>query len=354
MKFRVSTSRLSLANAFGTARETKTHVDNVFIELAAVDPRTGSEVIAYGEACPYKRNGETVEQVAAELKMALEQIRVEQLIDAGEEKIEKSIGARYAELKLCPSARSALDMALWDWWAKCHGRSLRSIWQLPSRGPVTSFTIGLEGHTSMAQRTREADAYPVLKVKLGGDEDQKVINAIREVTDKPLRVDANEGWPDAKSALSMIRWLADRNVEFVEQPLKRDSWKEMLWLKKHSPLPLVADEDIRTEVDWRTIRDCYHGINIKLDKSGGLTAARDQMRTAREYGLKVMVGCYVASSLAITAAAHIGALADWVDLDGHLLLKSDPCRGLHLDDESHVVLPNAHGLGVTLDLPLVF
>ena len=355
MRFRLSTHRLWLAHAFGTARESKTFVDNVFVELSAEHPTIGRTVLGYGEACPYKRNGESVAHVAAELTSALNRIQLHPLFTEQDDgAVAQSIGTVCAEAAMCNSARSGLDMALWDWWSRCQGRSLGDIWQLPSRGPLTSFTIGLDGHASMAQRAQEAMPYPLLKVKLGGRDDRAAIEAIREVSDKPLRVDANEGWPDAKSALSMIRWLAQHDVQFVEQPLKRGSWSEMSWLKKRSPLPLIADEDVRAEVDWNILRESYHGINIKLDKCGGLSAARDQLRKARVHGLQVMVGCYVASSLAITAAAHIAMLADWADLDGHLLLKSDPCRGLRLDTDGCIVLPPADGLAVTLDTPTIF
>ena len=183
-----------------------------------------------------------------------------------------------------------------------------------------------------------------MKVKQGLDNDKEIISAIREMTDKVIRVDANEGWTK-EEALEKIEWLAEQNVEFVEQPLPADKLDDTAWLKERSPLPIVADENSVTNEDIAKIGYAFDGINIKVMKCGGPTEALKRIATGRAHGLKIMLGCMCESSIGIGAAGHLSPLADWADLDGNLLLSNDPYRGIDVID-GKLLLPDKPGIGV--------
>ena len=333
MRLSVDRLELRLARPFGISRWTRTSVTNVRVELA------GEGLTGRGEACPNARYGESPEQAITALQALV-------LPDG------KAPDALLAWLDeeaplLPPSARSGLEMALLDRWATAGGLPLYRAFGLEGpRGPRTSYTVGLDTPEAMAEHARAAASYPVLKLKLGTEADRERVNAIRAVTDRPLRVDVNEGWPSAERALAELEWLATQGVELVEQPIPAHRPEEMAWLKARSPLPLWADEEVTGLEDLPRVAEGYHGVNLKLDKHGGLGPTRGLLRRARELGLRVMVGCMVASSLAITAAAHLALEADLADLDGHLLLAEDPFEGVLLDHEGHLVLPGRPGLGV--------
>jgi L-alanine-DL-glutamate epimerase-like enolase superfamily enzyme len=323
-------------------------VTNVFLRIDLAPREHGLALTGYGEACPYRRYGDDLATVVRELEgLSRADISWSDLLD--QQDISSSSAQIANDSKLGAPAHAALDMALWDLWAKHRAAPLHRLWSRPNHPPRTSLTIGLSAPAEMAQAARAAVGFECLKVKLGHDGDKDVIRAIRQVTNVPLRVDANEGWTDRSTALDRIEWLAQHGVELVEQPLPAGRWDDMRWLKERSPIPLIADEDFRLEPEWDRLAMAYHGINIKLDKSGGLSTARRQLALARSLDLRVMVGCMVASSLAITAAAHIALTADWVDLDGHLLLANDPCSGLIATPAGELRLRHDAGLGVTVN-----
>ena len=179
---------------------------------------------------------------------------------------------------------------------------------------------------------REAAEFPVLKIKVGLDSDEATIDAVRSVTGKPLRVDANEGWKDKETAIRRLEWLSRRGVELVEQPMPAAMLEEAAWLKARSPIPLFADEACLRASDIPGLRGTCHGINVKLDKAGGLREALRMIHTARACGLQILLGCMVSSSVSTTAAAHLSPLVDFADLDGHLLVTSDPWEGVAVRD----------------------
>ncbi len=245
-----------------------------------------------------------------------------------------------------PPARAAIEMALMDWVGQKLNLPLYRLFGLnPGRAPVTSFTIGLDTPEVMQQKTREAGPYHVIKVKLGRPNDREIIEALRAVTDKPIRVDANEGWPDKETAIKKIEWLEKQNVEFVEQPLPRRMIEETRWLKERTRLPIVADESVFTARDIPVVAGAFSGINIKLMKAGGLLEALRMFQVARVLNLDVMLGCMIETSIAITAGAQLQSLARWADLDGNLLLSDDPFQGAVLNDGRWQVTDRA-GLGV--------
>ena len=172
---------------------------------------------------------------------------------------------------------------------------------------------------------------PILKVKLGGPSDRRNFQAVREAAPrKIIRVDANAAWPTREQALENIQWLAgDGLVEFVEQPMPANaSDADARWLKERSPLPIFADESYQHASDVARVVQGFHGVNVKLVKTGGVTAAKTALMAAREQGLKTMIGCMIESSVLISAAAHLASLADYLDLDGNLLIDNDPYQGV--------------------------
>jgi L-alanine-DL-glutamate epimerase-like enolase superfamily enzyme len=244
-----------------------------------------------------------------------------------------------------PAAEAAIDMALCDLAGKKLGVPLYELMGLDARQtPVTSFTIGMDTPEVVEAKVVEAGGYEVLKIKMGSDEDRQILEAVRAVTDRPLRVDANEGWT-LEGARARLEWLESMGVELVEQPLPAGQLEEMRELRRVSPLPLFADESVYRAADIPRLAGAFDGINIKLMKCGGLAEARRMIAVARAHGMQVMLGCMIESSLAITAAAHLSPLVDFADLDGNLLIANDPFVGVTVKD-GRLVLPEGPGLGV--------
>jgi L-alanine-DL-glutamate epimerase-like enolase superfamily enzyme len=244
------------------------------------------------------------------------------------------------------AARAALDIALHDWVGKRLGIPVYRLLGLdPADAPLTTFSIGIDTPELTRQKVREAAAFPVLKVKVGLDSDEATIDAVRSVTGKPLRVDANEGWKDRETAIQRIEWLARRGVELVEQPMAADRLDDAAWIKERSPIPIFADEACLRATAIPGLAGAYDGINVKLDKAGGLREALRMIHTARACGLQVMLGCMVSSSVSTTAAAQLSPLVDFADLDGHLLVANDPWEGVAVRD-GRLVLPDRPGLGL--------
>ncbi|MGK7370163.1 MAG: dipeptide epimerase, partial [Candidatus Halalkalibacterium sp. M3_1C_030] len=331
---------LFLKQPFTISRGTKDKVTNVFVKL------TASGITGYGEAAPNIRYDENAEKVIRYLEALPDSFfdgidTPEKLVNTIDElSVQTSVQSMQ-------SAKSAIEMAWLDWYAKERGEPLRELWNAPSfKGPQTSYTIGLDEIDVMQQKVKEAADFPVYKVKLGTDRDKAIIKGIREVTDKPIRVDANEGWKSIEEAREMIRFLADHNIELIEQPMPASRFKEMTKLKKDSILPLCADESFMGGEPLEEIAKAFDIINIKLMKIGSMVKAIKVMNRAKELDLKIMIGCMIESSLANTAGAILALWADYADLDGHLLIKDDPYKGLTLDRDKYVLLGETVGLGV--------
>ncbi len=245
------------------------------------------------------------------------------------------------------AALAAVDIALYDMMGRESGRPLFETLGLdPSATPVTSYTIGIDSPEVIARKVEEAAAFPVLKVKMGLDNDYEIMEQIRRLTDKPVRIDANEGWTK-EEAMEKIGWLESQNVEFIEQPLPASKLEETRWLAERVSIPLFADESLQDAGDIPGIAGAFTGINIKLMKCGGITEALRLIGAARERGLAIMLGCTIESSVGITAAAQISPLVDYADLDGNILIGNDPAEGVETV-KGKLVLPSAPGIGVTL------
>ncbi len=231
------------------------------------------------------------------------------------------------------AAKAAVNVALLDGAARKAGKPLHDFLGLKFREEQhsTSFSIGIDAPEIIRQKVLAAETYPILKVKLGGAEDRSSFAALREAAPKKIvRVDANEGWKTRELALEMIQWLAaDGHVEFVEQPMPASADpKDLAWLKERSPLPLFADESYLSAADAERTAGCFHGVVVKLSKTGGVSRGVEALRAARQAGLKTMLGCMIETSVLISAAAHLAELADYLDLDGNLLITNDPYSGV--------------------------
>lgn len=304
----------------------------------------------WGEASPfsigtYRETTETLLDAAQQVATLLEPLHPLQRQQV-EQLLEKHGVPR--------ALRAAVDIALHDWLGKATGLPLWKLWGLERERIVpTSVTIGINPPDVARQRVRDWLALTgakALKVKLGSPEgieaDKAMFDAVREEApaDVALRVDANGGW-SLRDAVVMCRWLAERGVEYVEQPLPKGMEDALPELYRQSPLPLFVDESCFTSADVVRLADRVHGVNLKMMKCAGLSEAMRTVHTARACGLQVMFGCYSDSSLAITAAAHLSPLADHLDLDSHLNLLDDPFIGATLQDGR--IIPNdLPGLGV--------
>ena len=225
--------------------------------------------------------------------------------------------------------KAAIDIALNDIAAKLKSLPVYAYLGLPKTDTVvTSKTIGIDSPGIIKERVKAADEFKILKIKLGTENDKMIINAVREVTDKPLYVDANQGWKDKNTALDMIKWLSGKNVLLIEQPMPVDSLKELAWLKLRSPLPIIGDEGVQRLKDVENAEQFYHGINVKLVKSTGLTEGLKMLKLAKQKGLKTMIGCMAETSCSISAAFHLTSQCDYVDLDGNLGITNNPYSGI--------------------------
>ncbi len=247
------------------------------------------------------------------------------------------------------AARSAIDEALHDLWGKKLGQPLYKLFGLnPCQLPLTSFTIAIDEPEVMAEQAR-ASGYPILKIKLGSDKDEEIVAAIRKATDARLRVDANAGWSRAR-ALQIIPRLAEYDLEFIEQPLAVDDVEGFFWLKEKLRaqkvhIPIFADEIAKTSHDVVKLAGAIDGVVVKTMKSQGIREALRMIHTARAHDMQIMLSCMVESSVGVTAAAHLAPLCDYADLDGPLLIKNDPYRGLRYEG-AKFFLPDGPGLGV--------
>jgi len=245
------------------------------------------------------------------------------------------------------AAKASVDIALHDLLGKIMGQPLYKIWGLnPDNIPATSFTIGIDTEDMIRQKVQEAGQFKILKVKLGLQTDKMIINTIRSVTDVPLCADVNQGWKNKEEALEMAHWLKEKNVTFLEQPMPKEMIDENAWLTERSPIPTIADEGCQRLIDIPALKGVYTGINIKLMKCTGLREAKQMAELAKALEMKVMLGCMTETSCAISAAAQLGPLVDWADLDGALLIGNDLYKGMTVEN-GQCILPESPGIGLT-------
>jgi L-Ala-D/L-Glu epimerase len=245
------------------------------------------------------------------------------------------------------AAKASVDIALHDLVGKLLNKSWHQIWGFnKDKAPYTDFTIGIDTPEVVKQKVEEAKAYNVLKIKLGRDDDKDVVEAIRSVTNKKLRVDANQGWKDKHYALDMINWLEERDIDLIEQPMPKGQVDDIAWLTERSPLPIIGDESIQRIPDVIKAHGVFSGINIKLMKCTGMREANKMLLLARSLGMKVMIGCMTETSCGISAASQLSPMVDWADLDGNLLITNDPFKGTKVTEGGKLILSGTPGIGL--------
>ena len=322
MKLNFKQVDLNLAHVWALSRTRGTTVSKVVVvELTGADGTLG-----LGEAAPTARYKESVKTVEAFLKKV--DPRGLSFSD-----VEGSMQYLETLSRHDMSAKCALNLALLDGAGK---KTKKPVYDLLGLGfrenhHLTSFTIGIDTAEMIRQKVALAESYPILKMKVGGPEDKPNLQALREVAPtKIVRVDANEGWNTKEQALEMIEWLAqDKHIQYVEQPLPaHTSPKEWIWLKERSPLPIFGDESYHRADDIDTAAQCFHGVNVKLVKTGGISGGLAALMAARKAGLQTMIGCMIETSILISAAAQLAELCDFLDVDGNILITNDPYLGV--------------------------
>jgi L-alanine-DL-glutamate epimerase-like enolase superfamily enzyme len=332
----VEVRRLNLRHTWTTTMSSSTYRETVNLRY------TRDGIMGYGEGAPIIR----YKEYPAEAKQAIDSIR--DAIASGDPMrfdpfladIRKRLGDHQR------AAMATVDIAIMDWIGKKLNVPLYEYFGLdPAATPVTTFSIGIDTPEITKQKTLEAADYPVLKVKVGLKTDEESIAAIRSVTKKPLRVDANEGWTDKEEAIRKINWLETQGVEFIEQPMPAHMSEEVKYVRSKVHLPIIADEACTSAASIPKLKEAYDGINVKLDKAGGILEAHRWIKMARALDMRVMLGCMISSSCSCTAAAHLSPLVDYADLDGFLLIANDPFSGVTVD-KGKLILPTSPGLGL--------
>src|ERR1035437_3850539 len=327
--------RLNLQHTWTTTMSSSAYRDTLHTTY------TRGGITGHGEGAPIVRYHED----AVSAQKAVESVR-DLLLAADPMQFAKIMAEVFQRVPGEWAAKAAIDIALMDWVGKKLGIPLYSYFGLdPKDAPLTTFSIGIDTPEITKQKTLEAADYPVLKVKVGLATDEPTIEAVRSVTKKPLRVDANEGWKDKEEAVRKINWLEKMGVEFIEQPMPAEMLEETRWVRGKVHIPIIADEACQHAADIPKLRECFDGVNVKLDKSGGMLEAWRMLEIAKALGMKTMLGCMISSSVTVTAAAHLSPLVDYADLDGNLLISGDPFHGVRVE-QGKLILPKGPGLGL--------
>ena len=299
-------------------------------------------IVGVGEGFPDLYYGETPATMAAVWPLLIAAIGEPELTIDG---LSVAADAMTAAIAHHGAAKCAIDIALHDLAAKAAGQPLHEFLGLPAELPPTDFTIGIDTPAVVAERAARAAHFPALKIKLGGPEDLATLEAVRAVFGGPIRVDANTSWsPD--DAVALLPHLERLGVELIEQPFRARRLDQLQRLQERSSLPIVADESSVTIADLAGLVGVVDGVNVKLAKCGGVGPAMRMLKRARELGFRTFLGCMEETSVGIAASAAVASLADWVDLDGNLLLANDPFKGLALGVDCRWQLSDRPGLGL--------
>jgi L-alanine-DL-glutamate epimerase-like enolase superfamily enzyme len=341
---------LALRDPFRIARSDHgggSSVTTVVVELR--DDRYPG-IVGVGEGYPDTFYGETPETMAAVFPLLLADTDEfgTDLADVGSARQHLDwLGATWADrIRGNGAAKCALDIALHDFAGKVTGQPVHELLGMSADLPPTDFTIGIDEPAIVAQRARRAADFPALKIKCGGPADLATLHAVRDVFAGPIRVDANTGWTRA-DAESLLPALVDLGVELIEQPFPARAYRDLGWLQELSPMPIVADESCVFPEDLEALVDVVAGVNVKLAKCGGVGPAKHMLERARELGFRTFLGCMEETSVGIAASAVVASLAEWVDLDGNLLLADDPFEGLEFGPDKRWRLADRPGLGLT-------
>lgn len=348
MKMACTPYNLELKHPFSIAKFSRTSTPIMLIRLTYEYTGNLQNIDGYGEASMVPYMGENIETATAFLKKVdwnrftfpfnfTEIINYLDSIDKGQ-----------------PAIKAAIDIALNDINGKLLNKPCYEIYGAdPLKMPLTSYTIGIDTPEVIKEKVAGAEGFKVLKIKLGRDNDKELINTIRTVSNLPLYVDANQGWTNKKQAIEMIYWLHDQGVQLIEQPMDKADLEGNAWLTGRSPIPILADEAAQRLTDLDGLKGAYHGINIKLMKSGGMYEAHQMILKARSFGMKILIGCMSETSCATQAALALAPLCDWADLDGPWLTKNNPFTAPKMI-EGKCLLNGRPGLGLEGTNPSLF
>jgi L-alanine-DL-glutamate epimerase-like enolase superfamily enzyme len=324
--------QLQLAHPFTTSRYTVRTQNTVVVSIS------NGIYTGYGEATANPYYDSTVEKIKASVNFV-------------KSSVESSYGFKPSQLwkKIEPHLRHdyftlcAIDCAYWDFYSRSKSKSIRSFWSDEhAKNPLTNFTIGIDSISIMKKKIHDKP-WPIYKIKLGTKDDVKIIEALREITNAKFRVDANCAW-SVQETIDNAKKMISLGVEFIEQPLKAADWDGMKILKQDSVLPIIADESCQRFEDVYKCLDTFHGINIKLMKCGGFTAALEMITLAKQHNLKVMAGCMTESSIGISSLVQLAPNLDFIDADGAMLLKKDIAKGVTFID-GRILFSSENGSG---------
>lgn len=335
MKISCKQFELELKHPFSISKFTRTSTPLMLLKIDY------EGVIGYGEASMVPYMGESYESAAQFLSLVdWQQIQYPFNFEAIITYLDSLAPGQ-------PAIKAAIDIALNDIHGKISTQPCYSIYGAdPSKMPLTSYTVGIDTPEIIREKLKDANAFKVIKVKLGRDNDKELIQTIRSVTNLPLFVDANQGWSERKKAIDMIYWLHDQGVLLIEQPMDKHNLDGNAWLTERSPIPILADEAVQRLADMDSLKGAYHGINVKLMKSCGMYEGHQMILKAKSFGMKVLIGCMSETSIATLAGIALAPLCDWADLDGPWLTKNNPFDAPELKDGRYV-LNNLPGLGLT-------
>ncbi len=334
---------LALRDPFRIARSDHgagTRVTTVLVELR--DDRF-PDIVGLGEGYPDRYYGETPDTMAVVIPLLLAAIGEPEADAVG---LAAADAAMDRAIRGQGAAKCALDIALHDLFGKVLGLPVHEMLGLSADVPPTDFTLGLDEPAVVAERARRAADFPALKIKCGGPADVATLRAVREVYAGPIRVDANTGWTRA-AAQALLPDLVELGVELIEQPFPARAYRDLGWLQERSTLPIVADESAVMPEDLDALVGVVAGVNVKLAKCGGIGPAAAMLTRARDLGFRTFLGCMEETSVGIAASAVVASLAEWVDLDGCLLLADDPFEGLELSPDKRWRPTDRPGLGLS-------
>jgi len=351
---RLRTLDLALRDPFVIARATHGEGGRIITVIAELrdDADGPGGLVGLGEGYPDPYYGETPATMAAVVPLLLEALEplapaLRGTADDARAALEAAEGLMTAAIGNHGGAKCAVDIALHDLVGKRLGLPIRELLGIDAPIPPTDFTLGIDRPSVVAERAVRAADFPALKIKVGGTADLATLEAVRAVFGGPIRVDANTGWTP-EGALALLPELERLGVELIEQPFPAGRLDQLRQLQAHSSLPIVADESAVFIDDLDALVGVVDGINVKLAKCGGIGPARRMLERARALGFRTFIGCMEETSIGIAASAAVAPLAEWLDLDGCLLLADDPVTGLELDAGKHWRLPERPGLGLEI------
>jgi L-alanine-DL-glutamate epimerase-like enolase superfamily enzyme len=341
---------LALRDPFRIARTDHAEGDGVTTVIVELRDDRFPDAVGVGEGYPDRFYGETPETMAAIWPYLLSLGDGSWSALGGIASARRDLAALAASwdanVRWNGAAKCALDIAFHDLAGRVLGVPVHELIELPAAIPPTDFTIGIDEPEIVAQRAARAADFPALKIKCGGPQDLATLRAVRAVFGGPIRVDANTGWT-REDAERLLPELVDLGVELIEQPFPARAYRDLAWLQERSSIPIVADESAVVYEDLDALVGVVEGVNVKLAKCGGIGPAKAMLEHARELGFKTFLGCMEETSVGIAGSAAVASLADWIDLDGCLLLADDPFEGLDLDADHRWILTARPGLGLT-------